>query len=811
MNFLLTRFSLRFDQHWEGRLVRLDGSGSLFRLDLCARGALDPEAGLEITGLVNIQGIASNRPIIGTLSGEEGGFRVSFRFSDDGLLRNRFEGKIKGKILSGNLKVDEGLFYKQDGDEPWAKVEEASVVVPVSSLRIERRPLRPVISERRQQAERKKPRTLPMRQTAVRLAEALFPAGEVLEAGGEDTIKRLEQIQISGSGAVRRIFSTALFGIEWLCLLTTGKRFSRAAIEERTRWLENPMASASGFKRLLLRPALLLLTPFRLVLLTLLKVSFINTDDAHSRLRTVRRPAGLPRALVGGEVSWGESYAPEPQEPWERQIVKAESFDADEVMEADAVVVGTGAGGGPVAKELAEKGFAVAIIEAGRLYRRQDDPAGAQEMLFTLGNTFVLLPVGKAVGGTTFINSGTCFRTPDEILMRWAGQGMPELHPDRMAPYFDEVEKRIKVAEAEAKYVGPVGEVIRRGSEKLGYHSMNLRRNAFECEGKALCTMGCPHGAKQSTNRSYIPLALKSKASLFTGFKVREILTGGERAIGVHAYGRGRDGRTVRLTVFARAVILAAGTLLTPPLIQRNGLVRGNRWVGRNLTFHPATGSAAIVPGVEMRTHECIPQGYCVDEFQEEGIMFEGANIPLTGWAVLQQGVGKRYMDMLERFPNMANFGYMVEDTSKGVVRPGLGERPLITYWMNQKDLANLVRGMATLGRIFLAAGAEAVYCATLNMFTMTSEDDVRRFEARRWRPRDFFLSAYHPLGTARVGPGPRVSAVSMDHECHAVPGLFVVDGSGVPESIGVNPQVTIMAMSTRAAHRIADLLEKAR
>jgi len=664
---------------------------------------------------------------------------------------------------------------------------------------------RPVLKESRlSEWLSREPLPFPFRKTAILLAKTAFPAGAILDAGGEDTIKRAESV-LGRFRMMRLGFGSLLIIFEALSFLSLGKRFSHASTEDRIRMLEQWQNSGSGLKRGFLR-----------ILLTPLKYFFASSEEALRRLGTaliydlIPGLMGEPSEQARARAAIGlrpEPIAAEPNEAWARQILPADDFDADEVLEADAVVVGTGAGGGPVAKELAEKGLAVAIIEAGKFLGREHHTFGVFQATFSLGNTLVLLPWGKAVGGTTFINGGTCFRTPDEVLMRWAEQGMTDFRPERMERYFARVEEIIQVKEADPKYVGPIGEVIRRGADKLGYHSMYLRRNAVSCEGQALCYQGCPHGAKQSTNRSYLPLALKSKATLFTGFTVYEILTKRDRAIGVRAFGRGKTGETIRLTVLAKAVILCAGALHTPVLIQRNNLARKNKWVGRNLSFHPAAGLTAIIPGEDLRIHQCIPQGYCVDEFRGEGLMFEGANIPLTAWAIEQAGAGKKYLEMLERFPNVASFGFMVEEKSRGRVRPGLKGRPLVFYWMNQADLKNLVRGMAILARIFLKAGAERIFCSTYNGFEISSESDVIQFESRVWHPRDFFLSAYHPLGTARIGPGPAVSAIDLDHQCHSVPGLFVVDGSAVPESIGVNPQLTIMALATRAADRIAELL----
>lgn len=810
--FSFSIFTVRFKRIIEGTLVSIGtGRESAFRIDLGARGSDDSAGKLEISGVISIQGMAESRPFIGSIIRESGDVKLAFSFSDDEFDEHRFNGTLQGSIVFGRALISDGTLINIENEQPWGKVGHGSTeptVSPFASLRIVRRSRRPVFRDRLTPVLKRKALPLPMRQTAIALAEAAFPPGDLLDGGGEETVKRLEDSVVSRLNPARWVFGLALFGIERLCRLSTGKPFSKASLEERTHWLEHKGASPSPFKRLLLQMALIPFRPLIILVISALKFFNINTEEAHARLRTTLQ-YGVAPDLVGGRTPDEQSYAPDPVAPWETQVKPSESFDADEVIEADAVVIGTGAGGGPVAKELAEKGFAVAIIEAGKLIKREDSTFGSQEVTVALGNSTILLPMGKAVGGTTFINAGTCFRTPPDVLTKWVDQGMPEFHPDRMEPYFDRVEEIIKVAEADPKYVGPVGEVIRRGCDKLGYHSKNLRRNAFECEGKALCSQGCPHGAKQSTDKSYIPLALKSKASLFTGFKVREILTGGDRAIGVKAYGKGKNGKAVRLTIFAKAVILSAGALRTPVLMQKSGLVRGNKWVGSNLSFHPATGVTAIIPGVEMRTHECIPQGYCVDEFRREGLMFEGANIPLSVWAVMQRGFGENYIKIVERFPNMACFGYMVQDTSRGKVRPGPFDRPLVTYSLNRVDTEKLVKGMATLSRIFFAAGAEMTFGATRRIYEMRSEEDIKKFESRHWRPRDFFLSAYHCLGTARVGPDPAVSVTDLDHQCHSVPGLFVVDASSVPGSVGVNPQETIMAVATMAADRIAAVLDR--
>ncbi|MGD0279594.1 MAG: GMC family oxidoreductase [Smithella sp.] len=511
----------------------------------------------------------------------------------------------------------------------------------------------------------------------------------------------------------------------------------------------------------------------------------------------------------------------EPEPRWMRQINPAHTFAGDDNIEADVVVVGTGAGGAVVAKELAEKGYAVAIIEAGSFHRRHEFTGNPLDMIpllyrnraftATLGNAIIPIQMGRAVGGTTLINSATCFRTPDDILQSWVAMGLSDFTPEKIAPYFERVEEIVRVQECESRYIGPIGEVIREGCERLGYSCGPLKHNTVDCDGQGVCTQGCSKDAKQSTNISYIPRALNAAAQLFTGFEVREILSRGERVIGVRASGVDRNGQAVYLTCHARAVILAAGAFGSPALIRKNKLVRGNRWVSRNLTIHPAVFVGALFPDRDMKNHTSIPQGYMIDEFVREGLRFEGGMPPFMIFASMLPGMGREYTEWVANYHHLAIFGGMVKDTGTGFVRPGPGGIPLMFYNLARADTQNLVRAMQILGRVYFAAGAQKIFLPTFEHPVLENQAELEHITTRRWKARDMLLSAFHALGTARIGLSDADSAANSDHQMHRVPGLFVVDGSSIPTGLGVNPQETIMAVATRAAERIGRILDKTR
>ena len=207
---------------------------------------------------------------------------------------------------------------------------------------------------------------------------------------------------------------------------------------------------------------------------------------------------------------------------------------------ADVCVIGAGAGGAVIAAELAEGGAEVIVLEQGPEHDPDGFTARPPEMLarlyrdggqtVTLGNPPIGLPLGRGIGGTTLVNSGTCFRTPPHVLARWHDQHGLTLTEQAMAPYFERVERALSVAEVAPELAGRNAEIVRRGAERLGWSHGYLRRNAKGCVGSGVCAFGCPTSAKQHTGITYIPRAKHAGAQILTGTTARRIETHNGRA-----------------------------------------------------------------------------------------------------------------------------------------------------------------------------------------------------------------------------------------------------------------------------------------
>jgi choline dehydrogenase-like flavoprotein len=625
------------------------------------------------------------------------------------------------------------------------------------------------------------------RRLLLAVAEAALPGGGQLEGGGPRTLARLERWFGEIPEATAKGLRAAYFTLEASTLPTRGRPFSWLPLEARMEVLASWEKSRLYAARALLRA---LLTPLK---------------HAH-----FDRPEMFAHVGCQYELPTVRDESPR----WMAQVTDGREVTEDLSLECEVVVIGTGAGGAAAAYELASRGRAVLLLEEGDYHRRGSFRGVAswanhamyrdQGMTIALGNVGIPVFAGRAVGGSTVINSGTCYRAPAATFARWRSRfGLgADFSPEGLSSYYARVESMLQVTPADPAHLGAIGPIIARGASRLGLKHGTLQRNAPACDGQGVCCFGCPTGAKRSTDVSYVPAALERGAQLVSAARVDSIDMVAGRARGVTAsLGPVRDGRPrPRLTVRAEAVVVAGGALMTPLLLGRSGLgKRGS--LGKNLSIHPATKVFALFDE-RVEQWKGIPQGYTVDQFADEGLMFEGASVPFSIASLGVPWTGRRYMDLMAEYPHLATFGFMIQDESRGEVRAGIGGAPLVLYSLNARDMALVQRGIETLCEIFQAAGARRVLPLLPGHDEVSTPEDLARLRQSRIQPGDLELTAYHPLGTCRIGEDD-AACLGPDHQLAGAQGVYVCDGSAVPSSLGVNPQMTIMAMALRAAEII--------
>jgi choline dehydrogenase-like flavoprotein len=478
-------------------------------------------------------------------------------------------------------------------------------------------------------------------------------------------------------------------------------------------------------------------------------------------------------------------------------------------LQADVAVVGSGAGGAAVAAELTKAGMKVVVLEEGRSFAPADlvaKPSWAfrhlyqgRSVLVGKGSTLIPLAAGRAVGGSTFVNSAICFRAPDAVLQEWERDHGWAFSAQRLLPLFEEVEKALEVEKVAPNVARNNSLVFKRGADKLGLQGDFISRNAPGCVGCGVCQLGCPIGGKGSVDKNLLPTAIERGADVYSETRVRALRVerGAVRGLVADVLDPD-DGAIGSIEVEAARVFLCAGAFGTPQLLQRNQLCNASGQVGENLHVHPGQAAAAVFDE-EIRYWDGVTQGYFVH--MEDAILETFTGTPELFWAALPLGQMN-----LRKLKHVASAGCMIRDSGQGRVRwAGEGRLPEIEYQPSDRDRLLHIRGARELARIWFAAGAH-----TSHPLMNPAMDQARSLaEAEAALPDDLpqeRLNPYgsHPQSTCRMSADPKRGVCKPDGETHEVQNLYVADGSAFPSALGVNPQITILAMATGIAREVA-------
>lgn len=519
--------------------------------------------------------------------------------------------------------------------------------------------------------------------------------------------------------------------------------------------------------------------------------------------------------------------------PLPSALTPASALRGDLSLVADVVIVGSGAGGAVAAARLAEAGREVVILEEGEYLDAPDfseDEAALMPRLFadqalraTVDGSILLLQGGAAGGGTT-VNWMLMLRAPDDVLDGWGRAfGTEGMSAAEMAPVFDLIEAEVHAREVPADAHAPSNRIILDGARALGWRASPVRINAAGCVRAGTCSLGCRYDAKQSGLLTYLPRAFAAGARLYAGARVArvEVL---DRTIGragaasavprkrVHAVVRDPASGEVRgrLTIDAPFVVLAAGAVGTPVILERSGL--GGGGVGRYLRLHPTSGVMGRYDR-EMYPFAGVPQSMMCDEFTRRdangfGFWIECPALqPGLGAAALTGFGAAHRHDMLA----MRQTGALIvlvrdgsgETGSQGSVWLDRAGRTRIRYSLGAADRANLAAGVEACARLHLAAGAREAVSVHARPIRVTGGAGLAALRSAAYGPNRISLFSAHVNGTCRMGVHPATSGTTPNGERHGVRGLYVVDGSLLPTSLGVNPQETIMAIASVIAQRI--------
>lgn len=485
-------------------------------------------------------------------------------------------------------------------------------------------------------------------------------------------------------------------------------------------------------------------------------------------------------------------------------------------LAVDVVVVGSGAGGAMAARELARGGARVLVLEEGPALALTDMTQREEEMLPRLyqergarmtHDLAVRVLGGRNVGGSTVHNLNLCKRAPPELLREWATEHeVAGASAAELSPAYASVEAELSVGQVEPARRNRNNALLALGVERLGWRGGPLQHNRVGCQGSGFCELGCPFDAKQNASKLLLPDALARGARIVSEVSVTRVRHERGRVTGVTGLSLDTRGRPqARIEVDCPAVVLAGSAVGSSVVAGRSRLPDPHRTLGRGLRLHPGVAVAGWFAD-PVDAHRGIPQSYECTEWldfapgSERRVWITTVFAHPVGAAALLPGFGAWHRSWMLRYRHLAALTAMVHDESSGQVGVRPDGRPRLDYRSTPRDLAQLSLGIRAAARLLLAAGAREVLVPSQPPHLLRDSSEVDRLPPEIARPHSLAITSVHPLGALPMGEDPRRAVVRSTGEHHQVEGLFVLDGSLFPTSLGVPPQLTIYALARHLA-----------
>lgn len=509
------------------------------------------------------------------------------------------------------------------------------------------------------------------------------------------------------------------------------------------------------------------------------------------------------------------------------RIFTGDEISKDLELSCDVCIVGSGSGGAVLAHELVSKGLHVVLLEDGGYHTKREfdlTEATAYPNLYQeLGNRgtddlAIQILQGRSVGGGTTVNWCSSFRTPDRILANWKDvHGVEGITKEALTPHWDAIEKRLHIKEWPLELINRNNKVLWDGCTKLGYDKGLIRRNVNGCANLGYCGLGCPIDAKQSMLVTYLPDAVEKGLQLYANASVREIVWSGRKVSAVKAMvldPKTDDDSGRIITVKPKVLAVCGGAINTPALLLRSDL-DGNGRVGKRFFIHPVVIMSAIFPD-KVEAYSGAPQSVYSHHFVDRGadkigFFLEVPPIHPMLASTTFPGFGEKHEALLEVLPYTNAMlaitidGLLPGDEGGSVGLRSKSERRLkIEYPLGPANWEAFKFACKEMAKLQFAAGAKLVSSLHADPVVMSSVNELHKLDQAPWDRLKVRVVTAHQMGGCSMGKDPKKSVVDSKLRYHDLDNLFIVDGSVLPTSLGVNPQETIFGLSRWASQHVA-------
>lgn len=455
----------------------------------------------------------------------------------------------------------------------------------------------------------------------------------------------------------------------------------------------------------------------------------------------------------------------------------------------DVIIIGAGVSGSFIAQELAQAGLKILILEAGKAFTRTTYPRkeidsnsllywGGGIELNSSASLGLLRP--KVVGGGSVMNQALMDRFSEDAFESWKSKsGVNFFTTEKIAPWYDKAETELVIQEVPSQYGNENANIFKVGFKANGFQCAPLKRAQSNChyeDGNDCieCLSGCRVDSKQSMPVTTLKKALKSGAHLISEFEVKRLSTSNKES---EVKGIWKDGKLYSFK--AKKMVLASGAIGNSALLLNNGFQKSIPAIGKNFYTHPQFMMMALYDK-KINAHKGAFQSYKSNDlsFRKQGFKLENVFAPPVAIAMLIKGYAEKHYEVMQKYDHMACIEVAIRDTHPGTISVSKSGRPIVKKELNKEDKARKARGIKVIHDIFHSTGARQIIPGEIGI-------------------------GLHLMGGCSIGTNEKKSVISPNFSLHHHPNIYCADSSIFPDAPGINPSLTIMALSKMAANEM--------
>lgn len=493
--------------------------------------------------------------------------------------------------------------------------------------------------------------------------------------------------------------------------------------------------------------------------------------------------------------------------------------------EYDIVIIGSGAGGGTVASELAplvRDGIRILLVEQGPRIGEHEFTGVELEMApalyedsggFLTADGTMTLAFGRALGGSTLVYTGVSLIAPERVIRDWRVPGLD----------FADVERRSRKYMAQnnvhlldAEFINENNRLFVDGCTRAGFHAEQFPLNLRGCLGAGVCNLGCPNHAKQGTARVQLPAAAQLGVEIVT--RAEAVSLSAERTVHVRVSapvpgvrGAPSEWAPGDYRIRADTIVVAGGSIGTSALLLRSPVTRAIPHVGHRFTCHPAQ---ILVAEHDHAVGNDVghPKSFFLDRAESDGFVLETCMYFPFVTAKNMTGFGADHSRFMRAFPRLQMILVLACDRAvpENRITVDRAGRPVVHYTFTKETVRSLASATRAASRIFFAAGALRVHAPTADPPLIEREDAGRMddlISERHFQTGRVSVSAAHMMGGCGMGRDAGDSVTDSWGRVHDMPWLRIADSSLFPDSVEINPYLTVMALADRvSAGVVSDL-----